>query len=61
MAIGEEFIPEIPQSPSVCEATLLKITDKRDDFERRNQLGYSLISMGINKPVLNKITMSPNN
>ena len=59
MAIGEELIPEIPESPSVGEATFLKITDKRDDFKRRNQLGYALIFMSINKPVLNKINMSP--
>ena len=41
------------------EATFLKITDKRDDFKRRNQLGYALIFVSVNKPVLNKINMSP--
>ena len=57
MAIGEELIPVFPES--VCEATLFKIADKRDDFERRNQLGYALISMSVTKPVLNKINVSP--
>ena len=33
---------------------LEKIADKRDDFERRNQLGYAFISMSVNKPVLNR-------
>ena len=33
----------------------MKIFDKRDDSERRNQLGFALITMSITKPTLNKL------
>ena len=56
IAIGEETIPIIPEHFENGDATLLKISDKGDDWERRrNMLGFALISMSITKPVLNKI------
>ena len=55
IAIGEETIPIIPEHFENGDATLLKISDKIDDWERRITLGFAFISMSISKPVLNKI------
>ena len=61
IAIGEETIPIVPEHFENGDATLLKISDKRDDWERRNQLGFALISMSVTKPVLNKINAQTTN
>ena len=61
IAIGEETIPIIPEHFENGDATLLKISDKRDDWERRNMLGFALISMSITKPVLSKINAHTTN
>ena len=61
IAIGEETIPIIPEHSENGDATLFKISDKRDDWERRNMLGFALISMSATKPVLNKINAHTTN
>ena len=61
IAIGEETIPIIPEHFENGDTTLLKISDRRDDWERRNMLGFALISMSITKPVLNKINAHTTN
>ena len=59
IAIGEETIPIIPEHFENGDA---KISDKRDDWERRrNMLGFALISMSVTKPVLNKINAHTTN
>ena len=61
IAVGEETIPIIPEHSENGGATLFKISDKRDDWERRNMLGFALISMSVTKPVLNKINAHTSN
>ena len=61
IAVGEETIPIIPEHSENGSAMLLKISDKRDDWERRNMLGFALISMSVTKPVLNKINAHTSN
>ena len=61
IAVGEERIPIIPEHSENGGATLFKISDKRDDWERRKMLGFALISMSVTKPVLNKINAHTSN
>ena len=55
IAIGEDTIPVLPAPSENGETTLYKISDKRDDWNIRNQLGFALITMSTTKTVLNKI------
>ena len=55
IATGEESIPVLPEHLENGGATLCKVTDRRDDWGRRNQLEFAPITMSVTKPVLNKI------
>ena len=62
IAEGSEEKPVMPERENNGDTTLIiKMTDKIDEWEKRNQLGFALITMSVNKTVLNKINSAATN
>ena len=57
IANGDELKPNYnpPNGESGYAALSMKISDKSDGWERRNQLGLAMIPISVTKTVFNKI------